>query len=500
MENNENNVQNQVNENANKPQKSGKGLTIALLVIVLILVLAVGVCAGIVFSGKGDTIINKTQEIIKGEDKNKDDKTYNLSQDYVAHWSDKDDENSLWIKSIDGNTIKFDFGIFRTASLDDITATLVSDTEATFTTDKEKDGMVLEGKLKFENESVKLEITKSDNELVKAGFSQEYKYKNISKAVDNSNNTDNSNANSLFDIEDFAKKWETDPEDTEIQLLENGTFVTDHYTRASEIKGTYKIDNNVIELTTEQGKKWNGLMLIEYGEFVLSINMDGKEVKFYDMNHHTSLNKESIWYTCDAFKIKLPKSWENKYKVDIGDLGENDGGDSYNFWTVSDNEYLFSIEVRNTEIKDNVMPHKFLGNSFVGDDLKYVYMIDRTDAPANAEPYTSMMKNFEAYKDDVYVKCEFSSISGNGKKQIYAKNLYTLDGSMYRGMAYYISDEDRLSIIDYNNDITIDIIADQTKKLTCNSNENKIHAYPMGTNFMNNISREVEEIVFEEVN
>ena len=400
MENNENNVQNQVNENANKPQKSGKGLTIALLVIVLILVLAVGVCAGIVFSGKGDTIINKTQEIIKGEDDNKDNKTYNLSQDYVARWSDKDDENSLWIKSIDGNTIKFDFGIFRTASFDDITATLVSDTEATFTTDKEKDGMVIEGKLKFENETVKLEITKSDNELVKAGFSQEYKYKNISKVEDNSN------AESLFSIKDFAKVWETDPEDTEIQLLENGRFVTDHYTKSSEIKGTYKIDNNTIELTTEQGKKWNGLMLIEQGEFVLSINMDGKEFKFYDMKQHTAQNKESIWYTCDAFKIKLPKSWENKYKVDIGDLGENDGGDSYNFKTVSDNEDLFSIEVRNTEIKDNYIPHKLLG-SYTDGGVKYVYMIERTDAPAKPEPYTSMMKEFESYKDDVYVKQVF---------------------------------------------------------------------------------------------
>lgn len=394
-------------EKDNQMPKSLKAKTITLSIIVLILVLILGVLAGVVISGKGDTVINKTQEIIKGEENNKDSKTYNLSQDYIARWSDKDDANSIWIKSIDGNTIKFDFAIFRIASFDDIKADLISDSEATFKTDKEKDGMTLEGKLKFESEKVKLEITKSDSDLIENGFSQEYKYKNI-KAID--------------------------------------------------------------ENVEKNGASQN--------------NANTKNV-----------SSESIWYTCDAFKIKLPKSWENKYKVDIGDLGEEDGGDSYNFRIISDDEYLFSIEVRNTELKADFIPHEFLGSYTEGNNIKYVYMIYRSDAPANEEPHTSMMKDFENYKDDVYVKQTF------GNKTFYAKDFLKIEkGSMYRYYRYYIDENDRLCILNYENNITIDIIADHTDKLTYDEKENVIHAYPIGKSFMNNINRDVDEIIFENLN
>ena len=230
------------------------------------------------------------------------------------------------------------------------------------------------------------------------------------------------------------------------------------------------------------------------------IDLKVKPAKDQNISNNTYEDNETIWYTCDYFKMKLPKSWKNNYIVDIGDLGENAGGYSYNFRTKSNDEYLFSIEVRNTEIKDDIMPYTFLGNSVVAGDVKYVYMVDRTDAPANAEPYNTMMKEFENNKEDVYLKCEFISILGNGTKQIYAKNLCRLKGSMYKYMAYYISDDDRLCIIDYEDDITVDIIADYTKKLTYDANENIIHAYPIGNSFMNNISRDVEEIVFEKIN
>ncbi len=212
-------------------------------------------------------------------------------------------------------------------------------------------------------------------------------------------------------------------------------------------------------------------------------------------NTNTQTSAETIWYTSDAFKIKLPKSWENNYKVDIGDLGEDDGGDSYNFRTVSDDEYLFSIEVRNTEFEADFIPHDFLGSYVEGNNVKYVYMIYRTDAPNNAEPYTSMMKAFETYKDDVYVKQTF------GNKTFYAKDFLQIEkGSMYRYYRYYIDEQDRLCILNYENDVTIEIIASDADKLTYDENENVIHAYPIGKSFANNIARDVEEIVFESIN
>ena len=83
MENNENNAQKQVNETVNKPQKSGKKVTIILGIIVLILVLALGVCAGLLISGNGKKIINQIEEKIVQNDENKTCKKIDESKDWV---------------------------------------------------------------------------------------------------------------------------------------------------------------------------------------------------------------------------------------------------------------------------------------------------------------------------------------------------------------------------------------------------------------------------------
>lgn len=83
MENNENNVQNQVKENENNPQKSGKKLTIVLSIIVLILVLALCVFAGLLISGNGNKIINQVEEKIVQNDNNKTSKKIDESKDWV---------------------------------------------------------------------------------------------------------------------------------------------------------------------------------------------------------------------------------------------------------------------------------------------------------------------------------------------------------------------------------------------------------------------------------
>lgn len=127
-------------------------------------------------------------------------------------------------------------------------------------------------------------------------------------------NNEQNNANSLFTKDDYVKTWETDPEDTEIQLYDNGVFVTDHYTKASEIKGSYSVDNNVIKLTTQDGKNWEGYLFIESGEVTLNINMDGKDYKFYDMKNHKATEKaEGVYTTTD---LTVLGKYENKSEYD----------------------------------------------------------------------------------------------------------------------------------------------------------------------------------------
>ena len=91
MENNENNFQNEVNDvenNANttpkkQKKKSSKGKTIALMIIVLLLVLAVGVLAGVMFSGKDKPEIVKQIEEIVNKDEEKVSKKIDESKDWV---------------------------------------------------------------------------------------------------------------------------------------------------------------------------------------------------------------------------------------------------------------------------------------------------------------------------------------------------------------------------------------------------------------------------------
>lgn len=92
MENNQENVQNEVNNveqnvGENKPQKSGKGKTIALMIIVLVLVLAVGIGGGFLLANKDKNDSNNNVNTTETqENKQEQNKT-----------SKKIDENKPWV-------------------------------------------------------------------------------------------------------------------------------------------------------------------------------------------------------------------------------------------------------------------------------------------------------------------------------------------------------------------------------------------------------------------
>ena len=228
------------------------------------------------------------------------------------------------------------------------------------------------------------------------------------------------------------------------------------------------------------------------------IIMEGSDTNSSTVNNKTNSDneeeifKETIWYTCDEFKIKLPKSWENNYVVEKGTLGDNSGV-YYSFLCASDQESLFTIQITKNE-NENEGFFTLLGNYSVGNELRYVYMVTRRDAPLNPEPSGTMMSDFQDNIDDIYIKHQF------GDKIIYAKDFSKIEkGSMYRYYIYYIDENDTLCVLNYENNITIEEVAQYTDKLVYNENDNKIHAYPIGGSFMNNLvyNRPIEEIVFE---
>ena len=89
--------------------------------------------------------------------------------------------------------------------------------------------------------------------------------------------------NSEVKNSDYYKLWSNESDMTQIQINEDGTYLFDHYTASSEVKGTYKINGTNIIFTDENGTEWNGTMRIEgAGNFVLKISKNGEKVTLYD--------------------------------------------------------------------------------------------------------------------------------------------------------------------------------------------------------------------------
>ena len=136
--------------------------------------------------------------------------------------------------------------------------------------------------------------------------------------------------NTFIKKSDYVKTWETDPNDSEIHLYEDGTFVKDNYTSSSEIKGTYTVDSNIITFTTENNEKWNGTFNLKSDKYVLNININGNKLSFYDLANTTSEEtapdvNTKTQLTSLKGKYKFTSETENNYhNATINILEQND--------------------------------------------------------------------------------------------------------------------------------------------------------------------------------
>lgn len=106
-----------------------------------------------------------------------------------------------------------------------------------------------------------------------------------------------------FSVSEFANKWETVPEDTELIMYKNGIFIMDHYTVASEIRGKYEIHENNIEFFSETGEKWNGQYITEEsGRKILKVILDGEETTFYSVDDKDENKTISTGTVIEAYR------------------------------------------------------------------------------------------------------------------------------------------------------------------------------------------------------
>ena len=81
----------------------------------------------------------------------------------------------------------------------------------------------------------------------------------------------------------FIDLWENSVDGIELAINNDGTFCIDHYTKASEVRGTYKIEGTKIFFTNTDGKKWEGEILMQQaGNPTISIEYEGKQMYLYN--------------------------------------------------------------------------------------------------------------------------------------------------------------------------------------------------------------------------
>lgn len=118
------------------------------------------------------TSVNKElEEAVKKAD-NEIKEAFNSSY-YVGSWTDEDKLNDIVIKKVNKNKITFDLGIHRVTTFENLTATIDDNNIATFNTNDTKQGNAWKGvygSLKFVNDNVILEITKSESEYIQTGL------------------------------------------------------------------------------------------------------------------------------------------------------------------------------------------------------------------------------------------------------------------------------------------------------------------------------------------
>lgn len=186
-----------IGDSSSKPSKNISKNVIIVIIIVLIVILGVFVYIKQKgkLSNKEENIVhtenetdnsindipNETKEdITKNEEESieaeeiitNNEKDITLSEDYIGRWTDETEgANEIAIYKITYDKVYFDLGIYRMGQIEDITATIINNDTATFDTTGEDKEQGVAGTLKFENNTVTVNIIKSNWDYVDVGLS-----------------------------------------------------------------------------------------------------------------------------------------------------------------------------------------------------------------------------------------------------------------------------------------------------------------------------------------
>lgn len=521
-------INDNVNQKETKNSKKGKVKTIVLMIIVLVLVLIIGVLCGLFFSGNGDKVTNIINQVTENKEENKTSK--------------KIDENKPWV--YDADYIKDKEDKTKTSNL----------TTSSFKASEE---------IKLPYININSDDAKKINDEIKGLFDKAYnEFGDLIEMTDYATGKKTYNENSFsytgYDYAVYENNNIVSIVITKTYIVVPGDITTSYITynfdldtlkllKVDDVLKSYSFDsksdlNQKLQIAIKslelQGEAvatdysiWDGERFfiknnrinaivpgLALSEHIIVADANASEVvkettsnnqntannnKDNQENVNENVKSELKKYEKDDFYFYAPESWNCQIKKNSQYAKNKD--DEYYEITGNVNgkeKTAFSILIT----KDSTFDNSSWVNKGEYNDYRYIYLMKNFICRENdGNSYNSADYKFESEIDEVIksftvkyiVKNEFGSADATKTLE----GIYFMrgeGGTSERSHIYYIQDG-KLCRTSLTDDFATVVLASDTKFI-CRDYDGRIHAYPEGDSFKNNIAQEDDSIIYENKN
>ena len=533
MESNEENKVNCTESNSNgDKQKNNNMKTVVLVILALILILAVGIGLGLVISNNGIKINNENGKTIENENSAKVNTIENekeINQTDISSALKKYEEGLFYfyapeswnckIQKVNNSQYKLNandeyYEVVGSVNDKEVTAFSIMITSDTSYDNSSwvNDGEYSNGKYIYEMQrficrdndgnSYNNADYKFEKEVVEALNTLTIKYKIT-------NEYGSANASKTLEGKYFIKGEAGTSKRSYIYYIKDGnlcrTQLVDEF--PTEILANYtkmilKGENKIYAYP--EGESFLNNIAQEDDYIVYEgINSNNNNGKAEENTEITNISK--IKYEQDSFYFYAPENWKCKIqKITNSQYKVNSDDEYYEItgYVNGKEEIAFSIMITSDTSYDN---SSWINIGQYNND-KYIYEMQRFICRDNdGNSYNNADYKFEKEVvealNTLTIKYKITNEYGSANASKTLEGKYFIKGEVgtsARSYIYYIKDGNlcRTSLTD---GFSTDILANYTKSLYL-SNDGKIHAYPQGNTFMNNIAQEDDNIVYEKIN
>ena len=527
--NSENDVSQQNGNTEVKPKN--KKLTIVLVSVIIVLLIAIGVCVGLWFAGDTTKIINNKEEVVKEENTSKkldETKPWVYDADYNKDKEVKtvnNDEGTVWKSS---DTLKYPYVNINSKYAEKVNNEIRANFEKNYEhygtsyPEKRINGPYL-AEIKYEyyvnDKILSLKINEcfgavpggstpkyyiynfnleTSEEATLEDVYKECGFNSLDELNDKINITisnEKSEGNLLSDSEWYNNMFYMGKNSVfniivngpvNIQNLEIKTNVT-KIDNNTESKTENKTDNKVSKSYFEENKNLNyssnpadgingKVAILKMGEKVFQTKMCDGYYEYTDNFGNTYYIKQITNITSE-YRLRGNNNWAELFRAVI---------------------YYVDKDGVNKSFDTAVIVPTNKQESYI-----YGPYENYTGTTSFVKSFTNLYAYEEGNNDstnNLYIKKTLTNEYGDATKTIdvYGREFIQIVGATGRDNIYYINKDNQLcrtSLVDLNTRI----LASDVKDIQIDQYD-KIHAYPLGNSFLNNIAMEDSNVIYENIN